>query len=176
MRPVAALALLWLVVVPVTALGKALPAAAIAGFWRTEGGEAIIRIDAHAGHFPGRLAWLAEDHYPADDDQGMGGQPVVDRHNPDPAKRNRRLLGLKIIKNLDYHVGDDQQAHWVNGRIYDTERGKWFDCRIQLADRDHLKLRGYIGLPVLGRTTTWTRVPDPNQHPPPRRSSSAGAS
>lgn len=138
---------------------------AIAGFWQTAGGGAIIHITASDGRFPGRIAWLKQDHYPPDDAQGMGGQPVVDRHNDDPAKRDRPLIGLQMIKNLDYHVTDNDRAEWANGRVYDSDRGRWFDCYIRLADPDHLKLHGYIGIRALGRTTTWTRVANPRDVP-----------
>lgn len=134
---------------------------AIAGFWKTAGGGAIIRIEATQGRFPGHIVWLQQDHYPADDKQGMGGQAIVDRHNPDPDKRDRPVVGLQMIKDLDYHVSDNDRVEWTNGRVYDADRGRWFDCYVWLADRDHLKLHGYIGIRVLGRTTTWTRVTDP---------------
>ena len=166
MRLIAALVLLW----PVLALAEARPPEAIAGFWQTEGDEAVIQIRVEGHDFPGTIVWLAEDHYPADDPRGMGGQIVVDRDNPDPAKRNRPLIGLTLLKNLDYHVSsndpDNAEARWINGRIYDSERGKWYDCNLWLADADHLKVHGYIGVPLLGKTTTWTRVADPARQAP----------
>ena len=151
---------------PAAALAAPQPPEAIAGFWQTEGDEAVIRIAVDGHRFPGTIVWLAEDHYPGDDPKGMGGQPVVDRYNPDPAKQARPLIGLQLLKNLHYHVSDNDRARWVDGRIYDTEHGKWYDCNLWLADADHLKVHGYIGVPLLGKTTTWTRVPDPNQHGP----------
>lgn len=141
----------------------ALPPSAIDGFWKTEGGEAIIQIRAIDGRFPGRIVWLEDDHYPLDDSHGMGGQSVVDRHNPDAAKRNRSLIGLQTIRNLDYHVSDNNRAEWANGQIYDPDRGRWFHCYVRLEDVDHLKLHGYVGFRLLGRTTTWTRVADPRR-------------
>ncbi|MDA3922655.1 MAG: DUF2147 domain-containing protein [Salinisphaera sp.] len=139
----------------------ALPPSAIAGFWKTAGGEAIIKIQAQDGRFPGRIVWLRDARYPPDDPQGRGGQAVTDQQNPDVAKRARLLIGMKTLKNLNYRVSDDDQAEWVDGRVYDPERGRWFHCRVRLADPDHLKLHGYIGIPLIGRTTTWTRVDDP---------------
>jgi len=147
-----------------------MPPEAIEGFWEIDGGGAVIHIQVEDGpdgaQFPGRIAWLEDDHYPADDDQGMGGAPVVDRHNPDPSRRDQPMLGLQMIKDLDYHVTDNDRAEWADGRVYDSDRGRWFDCYIWLADANHLKLHGYIGFRPLGRTTTWTRVPDPADSPP----------
>ncbi|MFC3105946.1 DUF2147 domain-containing protein [Salinisphaera aquimarina] len=134
---------------------------AIAGFWRTEGGEAIVEIRNAGAQYRGRLVWLRQPHYPEGDPRGIGGQPVTDRHNPDPARRDRPLIGLPLLTGLIYHVDDRGKAHWRSGRVYDTENGKHYDCNVWLADADHLKLRGYLGIELLGRTTTWERVDEP---------------
>lgn len=134
---------------------------AITGYWRTNKGGAVIHITAKDDHFSGRIVWLKTNRYPPDDPLGMGGQAIVDRENPHPAKRDRPMLGLRLIKGLHYHVLDNNRARWEDGRVYDADRGQWYDCKLWLADSDHLKLHGYVGIPVLGRTTTWTRVADP---------------
>lgn len=153
-----------LVVVPalVAAADAPAPADAIVGFWRTDGGGAVVEIRPSGDTYTGRLVWLRESRYPADDPRGIGGQPVTDRHNPDPAARDRPLLGLELLTGLSYAV-EDGEARWRGGRIYDTENGKRYDCNVRLVDHDHLKLHGYIGIPLLGRTTTWTRVADPDR-------------
>lgn len=147
--------------------GKVWPADAIVGFWQTSDGGAVIEITpAGQGTYDGHIVWLREARYPADDKRGMAGQPIVDRENPDPAKRDRPLVGLPLVTDLDYHVDDNDHARWTDGRVYDPERGRWFRCRVRLADRTHLKLHGYLGLPVFGKTTTWARVADPAKRPP----------
>ena len=137
---------------------------AITGYWRTEGGEAVFEILARGDSYAGRIVWLREPDYPADDPQGMGGQPIVDRNNPDPAQRDRPLLGLELLTGLRYRR-ERGNARWHDGRIYNSENGKLYRCHVWLADDDHLKLRGYIGRPILGATTTWTRVPAPDPFP-----------
>ena len=47
---------------------------------------------------------------------------------------------------------------WTDGRVYDPESGKTYQGRITLEQEDTLKLRGFVGAPVFGRTSTWTRV------------------
>jgi uncharacterized protein (DUF2147 family) len=47
---------------------------------------------------------------------------------------------------------------YTNGTIYDPESGKTYSCRGELTSENVLKLRGYIGLPTLGRSTVWTRA------------------
>ncbi|MDA1101294.1 MAG: DUF2147 domain-containing protein [Proteobacteria bacterium] len=47
---------------------------------------------------------------------------------------------------------------WDNGAIYDPEDGEVHACALTLLDSDTLKLRGYVGVPLFGKTQTWTRV------------------
>jgi uncharacterized protein (DUF2147 family) len=47
---------------------------------------------------------------------------------------------------------------WVNGHIYDPTSGSTYTCNLALDGDDRIRLRGYVGIPLIGRTTTWTRV------------------
>jgi hypothetical protein len=47
---------------------------------------------------------------------------------------------------------------WTGGTIYDPLSGRTYAARLALDGDDRLEIRGYVGLPVLGRTTTWIRV------------------
>jgi len=49
------------------------------------------------------------------------------------------------------------KSTYKGGRILDPENGKTYKCRIKLVD-DVLEVRGYIGIPALGRTQKWYRV------------------
>jgi uncharacterized protein (DUF2147 family) len=134
---------------------------AILGIWKTEPDEygyAHVEISEANGKYHGEIVWLSEPEYPPDDEEGMGGQPKVDRNNPDPDSRTQPIVGLKLIKNFEF-VGKDQ---WKRGTVYDPEDGKTYKCIIKLQEDGTLKVRGYIGISLLGRTTHWTR-PD-NEH------------
>ena len=85
------------------------------------------------------------------DDEGCD---LRDRNNPEPALRQRPVVGLEILHGLT--PGAD--GTWTDGRIYDPGSGSTYTCNIVLDGDDRLRLRGYIGIPLLGRTTTWTRV------------------
>lgn len=85
------------------------------------------------------------------------GEPErLDTLNPDPALRHRKLTGLIFMRNFMY-AGDDR---WSDGTIYDPNSGKTYKGTMTLVDRNTLKLRGYIGISLFGRTDTWTRVGD----------------
>jgi len=69
--------------------------------------------------------------------------------------RNRPLLGLEIIKGLEKN-GDKYEG----GTITDPDSGKRYKCYIELEDAETLKVRGYIGMALIGRTQIWQRAED----------------
>jgi len=125
----------------------------ILGQWNNEDGRAKIEIFPCDGHYCGKISWLGRPVYPADDPGGMAGLPRVDRDNPNPALRDRRLLGLQIMAGFSYSGANI----WDKGRIYDPESGKTYKSKITLVAPHRLTIRGYVGIPLFGRTTTWNR-------------------
>ena len=134
---------------------------AILGLWATDpeggGGEAHVRIYKEDGKYFGKIVWLAEPVYPDDDPKGTPGEEKTDLNNPDPDLRGEPVVGLLITRDFVYN-GD---GLWHKGTIYDPDNGKTYKCKIKYGDSDKvLKVRGYIGVSMLGRTTYWTRVDD----------------
>lgn len=131
---------------------------AIVGLWATEedaeDGRAHVEIVRRGDGFEGRIVWLEKPVYDADDERGMGGQPKIDRENPDPALRQRPLLGLTMVQGFEAAGG----GRWQGGTIYDPDNGKTYRCKAWLEEDGSLGLRGYIGISLLGRSTRWTRV------------------
>jgi len=126
----------------------------IAGLWEVEGGDAHIRIFRCAAEYCGTIAWLKEPVYPPGDKGKMPGKPLQDRENPNRELRNRPLIGLQIMDGYTFQGSN----LWDEGRIYNTENGKTYSSRISMKNSDRLKLRGYIGIPLLGGSTEWKRV------------------
>lgn len=118
----------------------------ITGDWYSEKKESVIHIEKRNGKYHGKLAWIRE---PNDDK----GQPKVDSHNPDEKLRSQTLVGLTIIRDLAY----DEDNEWEDGTIYDPRSGKTYSCEAELEDLNTLRLRGYMGFSLLGKTTVWTR-------------------
>ena len=79
----------------------------------------------------------------------------VDAENPDPALRGRPLCGLQIGKDFQPKGADRAQG----GELYDPKSGKTYTGSMT-REGDKLKLRGYVGIPLFGRTETWNRAPD----------------
>lgn len=76
-----------------------------------------------------------------------------DGKNPDPALRHRPLCGLTI--GTDFHLVGTERAE--NGTLYDPKSGKTYHGSME-AHGDQLNLRGYIGVPMFGRTEKWSRI------------------
>ena len=82
-----------------------------------------------------------------------GAPESSDQLNPDASLRNRPLCGLVI--GTGFHIKDT--GHAEGGRLYDPKSGHTYKGTIT-ADGDSLKLHGYVGISMLGRTETWQRV------------------
>lgn len=66
--------------------------------------------------------------------------------------KNKKILGMNILTGLSKD-GDE----WSGGKILDPKNGKEYKCYIKLEGPDKLKIRGYIGFSLIGRTTYWYR-------------------
>ena len=127
---------------------------AVLGKWLNAKGTAQVEIYKDGGKYFGKIVWLKEPVYPADDKRGMAGQQKVDRENPDPARRTQPLMGLLLLRSFDFA----RDVLWEHGQIYDPENGKDYRCKMTLTSPDVLRVRGYIGISLIGRTEIWTRV------------------
>ena len=68
-------------------------------------------------------------------------------------RKDQPILGMDILTGLKKK--DDE---WSGGKILDPKNGKEYKCYIKLLDDNTLKLRGYIGFSLLGRTAIWKRA------------------
>lgn len=120
----------------------------IVGIWATVEGKSHVEITPCGEKFCGSIIWLKE---PLDEK----GDPKLDTNNPDATLQNRSILGLPLLVN--FAAGDEVDV-WENGSIYNPEDGELYSCTMTLLDGKTLKVRGYVGLPLFGKTQIWTRV------------------
>jgi len=125
------------------------PAPTIEGLWLDEKGEGRIEVAPCGEHLCGTIVWLLE---PFDDD----GRETRDTENPDPALRDRKVLGLRVLEGVN--PKPDKKGYWKGGRIYDPDNGKTYRCTLSLDEQGNMKLRGFIGISLIGRNSYWTRV------------------
>ncbi len=77
------------------------------------------------------------------------------------ALRDKPIVGITVLTNMTLDKGEAN--HWSGGEILDPKNGKTYRCTIQLkSNNQELNVRGYIGMPLFGRTQTWQRVNDIN--------------
>jgi uncharacterized protein (DUF2147 family) len=117
------------------------------GTWLVGTKKAKVLIEKKEDKYYGKIIWLQEPNKP-------DGTPKKDQNNPDKSKRNNPIIGLKLIKGFEYKGNNV----WENGKIYDPENGKEYSCIITLKDKNTIDVRGYIGISLIGRTDTWTKV------------------
>jgi len=69
-------------------------------------------------------------------------------------KKDQLLIGLIFMWNLEY---DNRDERWEGGRILEPESGREFKCYLQMKNANHIKVRGYLGFPAIGRSQNWYR-------------------
>ena len=111
-------------------------------------GSQILIYKTPSGQYEGKVLWMQYPNHP-------NGEPRRDVKNPDPNKRNQTNVGLVILKGFIYNEKDNQ---WQNGSVYNPANGSTYSSYLWLeADGNSLKVRGYFGFSLLGKTVTWTR-------------------
>lgn len=69
------------------------------------------------------------------------------------ANKNKPLKGLIVIDGLK-----KDRNEWNGAKILDPKTGNEYKCYITLEEANKLKVRGYLGFALLGRTQYWYRV------------------
>lgn len=112
------------------------------------GETARVEFYKQGDGYEGRIAWLENPSNP-------DGSPRLDADNPDPELRLRPACGITIVWGLRY---DADAKTWTGGRIYNPVGGKTYNVNIELEEPGTLKVRGYMGRPMLGKTYYWKKL------------------
>jgi uncharacterized protein (DUF2147 family) len=119
------------------------------GLWKTiddETGKAksLVRITDNNGVLTGKIEKLFRE--PSEDQS-----PKCEKC--EGANKDQPVLGMTIINGLKK---DDDS--WSGGTVLDPHNGKTYKAKITMKDDGKkLEMRGYIGMPLLGRSQTWVR-------------------
>jgi len=119
----------------------------VVGKWKTiddETGKAIsvVEIYEKGGKIYGKVHDIID---PKDRNKICSNCTGEDKDKP--------IMGLTVIKGL---VKDG--AEYTSGKILDPKYGRLYKCFITLESKDKLKVRGYIGISLFGRTQYWHRI------------------
>lgn len=119
----------------------------IIGEWINEDKDTRIEIYKNGDEYFGKLVW-AEDLFEAD-----GKTSRKDLRNTDEKLRSRNLHNVNLLHNFIF-----DEDLWDDGKMYDPKSGKTYSCLIRLR-KEQMEVRSYVGIPLLGRSTYWDRVP-----------------
>jgi uncharacterized protein (DUF2147 family) len=120
-----------------------------AGLWKNIDDEtgkpkALIRITESGGTLTGKIEQLFRE-------PGEDQAPKCDKC--DGARKDQPIVGMTILSGLKKD-GDE----YAGGEILDPNNGKVYKSKLHLTDGGKkLSVRGYIGVPMLGRSQTWVR-------------------
>jgi uncharacterized protein (DUF2147 family) len=142
------LILLWSIFLGV--LAHADERASVLGRWASD--NSILEVVESGGQLHATIIALLDPIYRADEEDGVAGTVRVDSKNPNEALRARPLVGIDLLEAYSYEDGK-----W-HGRIYDPESGKTYKSQMTVDSDGNLLMRGYIGMPMLGRTATFKPV------------------
>ena len=128
--------LLWLVPAPALA-GSA---DAIVGVYLNDDRNAKIEIFKEGLKYFGKIIWHSV--------------PRKDENNPDPSLRERDIQGLVFLRDFEYDASENE---WNGGKVYAPDNGKTYNGYLWL-DEGLLKMRGYVGISLFGRTAVFTPI------------------
>ncbi len=110
----------------------------VTGTWLTEGGRSQVRITPCGGARCGTIIWTKAE--------------TKDVNNPDPARRERSLIGLQMVR--DARPNGDV---WT-GSLYNPLDGRTYTGRMRLLSASQLELSGCVLAGLVCKAQTWTRL------------------
>jgi uncharacterized protein (DUF2147 family) len=132
-----------------TSFGVCAQNASPVGVWKTIDDasgkpKSLVRITESNGEFRGKVEKLFRE-------PGEAPNPLCDKCQDE--RKDQPIIGMTILTGMK---ADGDQ--YDGGRILDPSNGKIYRSRMSLGkDGKTLDVRGYIGVPLLGRTQTWLR-------------------
>lgn len=124
---------------------SAAPGDALIGEWWTEKNEGRIAMARYKdGTYRGTTTCCVHKNDP--------NNPETDINNPNPSLRGRPMNGVVLIWGLKFEDGE-----FVDGHVYNPRDGKTYRMKMTLVDHETLKIRGYMGIEMLGQTQIWKR-------------------
>jgi uncharacterized protein (DUF2147 family) len=75
------------------------------------------------------------------------------------ARHNKPMIGMAILTGLTRDRSNP--LLWTGGEVLDPDVGKVYKAKVEVSkDGKSLKMRGFLGVAMLGRTQVWQRAGD----------------
>jgi uncharacterized protein (DUF2147 family) len=118
----------------------------VTGMWKStdhidDTERSVVEIYEKNGKFYGRVEKL------------LPAATVTHCTGCDGDQKNKSIVGMVIMSDI---IKDGDKG--TDGKILDPTNGKWYSCDIELVSPDKLKVIGYVGFPLLGKTMYWKRA------------------
>ena len=115
----------------------------IVGRWLSADKTIEVEIYKCGNEYNGKIIWLDDSN-----DKSRSMNTRIDKHNPNPDLRTRKLIGLVVLDHLVYNK---EQKDWEGGKIYNPHAGKQLDAKAWLTNNGYLEVRDFIGVEFLGK-------------------------
>lgn len=122
------------------------------GLWLTASGNLEVRIEPCGAALCGKVARVVAN-------QSMSRPGEATEAGVPPATEGMSILSDFLPSDSETLPDGRRVTTEWRGRIFNRENGKTYSCLMSLGKGGELQLRGYVGLPMFGRTQTWQRVP-----------------
>ena len=120
----------------------------ICGKWESTDKDVAIKVYMQDNEFKAEIIWFSNTE----------GKPMdywKDVHNPNPALRDRKILGMSVLSGLKYNA---ETGTWEGGMVYDSKHGKDWNASATLDKKGVLKVRGYWHFKFIGHTMDFVRM------------------
>lgn len=122
----------------------------VCGKWMSAEKNLIVQVYKDGDDFKAKIVWFDDK-----DDPSRPMETRLDSKNPNPAYRNRKILGMDVLDDMVYMPKSDS---WENGKIYDALSGRTWSSSAYINDKGQLRVTGYWHFKWIGRTITFNRI------------------
>lgn len=123
---------------------------AILGKWMSSENNLAVEVYRQQAAYKARVIWFDDS-----DNKTKQMNDRVDEKNKDKTLRNRKIIGMEALRDLQYNKDDNE---WQHGIIYDSSSGKEWDAKAWINDDGRLKVRGYWHFALFGQNMTFKKM------------------
>jgi uncharacterized protein (DUF2147 family) len=120
----------------------------ICGKWESTDKNLILQVCMKDNKVVAQIVWFS-------DTEGKPLDYWTDIHNPNPALRSRKILGMNVVNSLTYKP---ETNSWEDGIIYDSKHGREWNASAYIDKNGLLKVKGYWHFKFIGKTMTFNKI------------------
>jgi uncharacterized protein (DUF2147 family) len=122
----------------------------IIGTWMASDKNIVVQVYKDGDSFKASIVWFDDS-----DDKSKPMDARLDYKNPDKSLRTRKVLGMQVLRNLEYNPNSNS---WENGVIYDAKNGHEWTSYASIDKEGTLKVTGYWHFKFIGKSIKFNRL------------------